>query len=121
RKPRVAGSGSATRTAFGIAERRYSPAARPARCPLQRLCAEPATTIASRLSIAFPALPYAPAVPLNRAVLAAMAAPAATAAVPAASAPPAWQHAASMPDPRGEVAAARVAGEIAVVGGFDRS
>ena len=38
-----------------------------------------------------------------------------------ASAPAAWQRAAPLPDPRGEVAAAVVGGEIAVVGGFDRS
>jgi N-acetylneuraminic acid mutarotase len=38
----------------------------------------------------------------------------------AGSAPPAWQEAAPLPDPRGEVAAAVVAGEIAVVGGFAR-
>jgi non-specific serine/threonine protein kinase len=36
----------------------------------------------------------------------------------AASPAPAWQEAAPMPTPRGEVAAAAVAGEIAVVGGF---
>ena len=41
-------------------------------------------------------------------------------AFPAASAPGAWQDAAPMPDPRGEVAAARVGDEIAVVGGFER-
>jgi N-acetylneuraminic acid mutarotase len=38
-----------------------------------------------------------------------------------ASAPAAWQHGAPLPDPRGEVAAAVVGGEIAVVGGFDGS
>jgi N-acetylneuraminic acid mutarotase len=47
---------------------------------------------------------------------------AATAASAAgASPPPTWQRAAPLPDPRGEVAAAVVGGEIAVVGGFDRS
>src|ERR687885_612253 len=38
-----------------------------------------------------------------------------------ASAPAAWQRAAPLPDPRGEVAAAVVGGEFAVAGGFDRS
>jgi N-acetylneuraminic acid mutarotase len=38
-----------------------------------------------------------------------------------ASAPAAWRRAAPLPDPRGEVAAAVVGAEIAVVGGFDRS
>jgi len=47
---------------------------------------------------------------------------AATAASAAgASPPPTWQRAAPLPDPRGEVAAAVVGGEIAVAGGFDRS
>ena len=45
---------------------------------------------------------------------------AAVAALPAASAPRGWQQAAPMPDPRGEVAAAQVGSEIAVVGGFER-
>ena len=39
----------------------------------------------------------------------------------AGSAPLAWQRAAPLPDPRGEVAAAVVRGEIAVAGGFDRT
>lgn len=39
-------------------------------------------------------------------------------AAPALSQAPAWQRAATMPAPRGEVAATVVAGEIAVVGGF---
>jgi N-acetylneuraminic acid mutarotase len=38
-----------------------------------------------------------------------------------ASAPRTWQRAAPLPDPRGEVAAAVLGGEIAVVGGFDRN
>lgn len=38
-----------------------------------------------------------------------------------ASAPAAWQRAAPLPDPRGEVATAVAGGEIAVVGGFDGS
>ena len=46
---------------------------------------------------------------------------AAAASAPAASAPAAWQRAAPLPDPRGEVAATVVGGEIAVVGGFDSS
>jgi Kelch motif len=50
-----------------------------------------------------------------------LAAAAAGASAPAASAPAEWQNAAPLPDPRGEVAAAVVGGEIAVVGGFDRS
>jgi Kelch motif/Protein of unknown function (DUF1668) len=68
-----------------------------------------------------PALPYAVDVPPKRATIAAAAAAAATvAAFPAASASRAWQQAAPLPDPRGEVTAARVGGEIAVVGGFER-
>jgi N-acetylneuraminic acid mutarotase len=38
-----------------------------------------------------------------------------------ASAPATWQRAAPLPDPRGEVAAAVLGGEIVIVGGFDRS
>jgi len=68
-----------------------------------------------------PALPYAADVAPKRATIAATAAAAATvAAVPAASAQRAWQQAAPLPDPRGEVTAARLGGEIAVVGGFER-
>jgi N-acetylneuraminic acid mutarotase len=58
----------------------------------------------------------------SRALIAAAAvAGTAAAALPAASAPVAWQQATPLPDPRGEVAAAVVGNEIAVVGGFDRS
>src|ERR671922_287291 len=121
RKPRVAGSGSATRTAFGIVRRRYPRASSRARCPLRRLCDEAETTIASATPTPFSALPYAADVPYWRATVPAAAAAAATImAFPAASAPGAWQDAAPMPDPRGEVAAARVGDEIAVVGGFER-
>ena len=57
--------------------------------------------------------------PISAAVVAAAAA--AAVSVPAASAPIAWHEAAPLTDPRGEVAAAVIGGEIAVVGGFDRS
>jgi N-acetylneuraminic acid mutarotase len=46
---------------------------------------------------------------------------AAAGSLAAASAPGAWRQAAPLADPRGEVAAAVVDGEIAVVGGFDRN
>src|ERR671922_256469 len=122
RKPRVVGSGSATRTAFGIVRRRYPRGRSRARCPLPRLCAEAETTSAPATPTPFSALPYAADVPPARATIAATAAAAAAAlaALPAGSAPRRWQQAAPMPDHRGEVAAARVGGEIAVVGGFDR-
>ena len=58
---------------------------------------------------------------LRASLLAAAAAAAAAASAPGASPPAVWQRAAPLPDPRGEVAAAVVRGEIAVVGGFDRS
>jgi hypothetical protein len=58
----------------------------------------------------------------SRAAIAAIGvAAAAAASVPAVSTPGAWQQAAPLPDPRGEVAAAVVGDEIAVAGGFDRS
>src|SRR5919204_2145735 len=69
----------------------------------------------------FSALPYAADVPPTRATIAATAAAvAAIAAFRAGSAQRTWQQATPMPDPRGEVAAARVGSEIAVVGGFER-
>jgi N-acetylneuraminic acid mutarotase len=57
----------------------------------------------------------------TRTVTAILIAAAAAGSASGASAPAAWQRAAPLPDPRGEVAAAVVGGEIAVVGGFDRS
>jgi N-acetylneuraminic acid mutarotase len=57
----------------------------------------------------------------TRALTAILVAAAAAGSASGASAPAAWQRAAPLPDPRGEVAAAVVGGEIAVVGGFDRS
>jgi len=57
----------------------------------------------------------------RRSLLTAILAAAAGLSAPAASAPPVWQRAAPLPDPRGEVAAAVLEGEIAVVGGFDRN
>jgi N-acetylneuraminic acid mutarotase len=57
----------------------------------------------------------------TRTLAAILAAAAAAGSASGASAPGAWQRAAPLPDPRGEVTAAVVGGEIAVVGGFDRS
>jgi len=57
----------------------------------------------------------------RRTLTAALLAAATAASAAGASAPPTWQRAAPLPDPRGEVAAAVVGGEIAVVGGFDRT
>jgi N-acetylneuraminic acid mutarotase len=56
----------------------------------------------------------------TRTLTAILVAAAAAGSASGASAPAAWQRAAPLPDPRGEVAAAVVGGEIAVVGGFDR-
>lgn len=57
----------------------------------------------------------------RRTLTAALFAAATAASAAGASPPPTWQRAAPLPDPRGEVAAAVVGGEIAVVGGFDRN
>src|SRR5919206_486412 len=57
----------------------------------------------------------------TRTLTAILLAAAAAGSASGASAPAAWQRAAPLPDPRGEVAAAVVGGEIAVVGGFDRN
>src|SRR5919201_946215 len=57
----------------------------------------------------------------TRTLTAALLVAATAASAAGASAPPTWQRAAPLPDARGEVAAAVVGGEIAVVGGFDRS
>jgi hypothetical protein len=60
--------------------------------------------------------------PSRRALVsvAAVAAAAIAAGVVPASAPVAWQQGASLADPRGEVAAAVIGGEIVIVGGFQR-
>jgi Kelch motif/Galactose oxidase, central domain len=57
----------------------------------------------------------------GRTLTATVLAAAAVASAAGASTQATWQRAAPLPDPRGEVAAAVVGGEIAVVGGFDHS